>query len=131
VLVVDDEADARILVTALLKRYGASVAPASSAAEAMAVLNGDGSLALPDVIVSDVHMPIEDGYMLIERVRELAPEEGGEIPALALTAYERSSDRIRALTAGFQLHIPKPVEPEELAIAIASLTGRAGRGIKA
>jgi CheY-like chemotaxis protein len=70
-------------------------------------------------------MPEEDGYSLIESIRRLTPEEGGSIPAIALTAYGRASDRIRALSAGFQTHMPKPVEPAELVMVIYSLTGRA------
>lgn len=127
-LVVDDEADARELVATLLQQYGAKVTSVASAEEALAVLTSsqEGDRR-PDVLVSDISMPEVDGYALIGRVRELAPKEGGRIPAVALTAYGRAIDRIRALSAGFNMHIPKPVEPAELATVVASLTGRAGK----
>jgi CheY-like chemotaxis protein len=125
VLVVDDEADARELVATLLEQCGARVTSVSSAAEAMEVLTADDERR-PDALVSDVSMPETDGYALIGRVRELPADKGGRIPAVALTAYGRAVDRIRALSAGFHMHLPKPVEPAELATVIASLTGRAG-----
>ncbi|HEV8483029.1 MAG TPA: response regulator [Blastocatellia bacterium] len=128
VLVVDDEADARELVTTLLEQHGASVTAVASAAEALAALTDGEADRKPDVLVSDISMPDVDGYALIRRVRELAPSEGAGIPAIALTAYGRSIDRIRALSAGFQMHMPKPVEPAELITIVASLTGRAGKG---
>jgi CheY-like chemotaxis protein len=88
---------------------------------------------LPDVIVSDIDMPGEDGYALIQQVRMLPPENGGKVPAAALTAYARVEDRLRALAAGYQSHLPKPVEPAELAAVVATLargvvkqSGRAG-----
>jgi PAS domain S-box-containing protein len=123
VLIVDDEADARELIATLLKQYGARVTVASCAAEAFDKLRKGEAGARPDVLVSDISMPDEDGYMLIERVRKLPPEEGGKIPAIALTALERANDRIKALASGFSMHVPKPVEPEELAMVIANLTG--------
>lgn len=122
-LVVDDEADARELVATLLKQCGAKVTPVASAHEALAVLAAGEQGRRPDVVVSDVSMPEVDGHELMRRVRELAPDMGGRIPAVALTAYGRSIDRIRALSAGFQMHMPKPVEPAELATVVASLTG--------
>jgi PAS domain S-box-containing protein len=131
VLVVDDEADARELISLLLQQYGAQVTAAASVGEAIAILTADEGLGRPDVLVSDISMPGEDGYSLIRRVRQLAPELGGQIPAVAVTAFGRSVDRIRALSAGFQLHIPKPVDPVELATVIASLTGRSVKGMKA
>ncbi|MGE0130785.1 MAG: PAS domain-containing protein [Blastocatellales bacterium] len=126
-LIVDDEADARELVATLLSQYGARVTAASCAAEAFDKLCEGEAGNRPDVLVSDISMPDEDGYMLIERVRQLAPEEGGKIPAIALTAFERPSDRIKALASGFSMHVPKPVEPEELAMVIANLTGHPGK----
>lgn len=126
-LVVDDEADARELVATLLQQYGATVTPVASAEEALAVLTSEEMEERPDVLVCDISMPEVDGYALIGRVREMAPEQGGRIPAVALTAYGRAIDRIRALSAGFNMHIPKPVEPAELATVVASLTGRAGK----
>ncbi|HZM90600.1 MAG TPA: response regulator [Blastocatellia bacterium] len=125
VLVVDDEADARELVATLLHQCGARVTPVGSAPEALAVITAGEDGRRPDVLVSDVSMPEVDGYELVRRVRELGPESGGRIPAVALTAYGRSIDRIRALSAGFQMHMPKPVEPAELATVVASLTGLA------
>jgi signal transduction histidine kinase len=128
VLVVDDEADARDLVATLLEQCGAKVTPVGSALEALAVISSDDHGRRPDVVVSDVSMPEVDGYELMRRVRDLAPEFGGLIPAVALTAYGRSIDRIRALSAGFQMHMPKPVEPAELATVVATLTGLARKG---
>ena len=79
----------------------------------------------PDVLVSDIEMPGEDGYWLIHRVRALDDAEGGHTPAVALTAYGRVQDRTRALTAGYNMHVPKPVDPGELAAIVASVAGRA------
>ncbi len=123
VLVVDDEQDARELLTAILTQSGAVVTSAAGVADALDKLR----LVKPDLLVSDIEMAEEDGYSLIRKVR--ASEEGGgrRIPALALTAHARPSDRLRALSAGYQMHIPKPVEPAELVLAIANLTDR-GRG---
>jgi PAS domain S-box-containing protein len=120
VLVVDDEADARELLSIILEQCGAEVKTYGSAAEALEALKQFE----PDVLISDIGMPQEDGYVLIEKVRSLEPERGGRIPAVALTAYARAEDRLRALSAGYNMHVPKPVEPAELAVVIASLTGR-------
>jgi CheY-like chemotaxis protein len=120
VMVVDDEADARELLAAMLSQYGAEVKTCSSAGEALEILQR----YKPDVLVSDIGMPGEDGYVLIKKVRALEPEHSRRIPAVALTAYARAEDRIRALSAGYNMHVPKPVEPTELAIVIASLSGR-------
>jgi signal transduction histidine kinase/ActR/RegA family two-component response regulator len=123
VLAVDDEADARHLLAAVLERCGAEVRACGSAAEALAALEEYE----PDILVSDIGMPGEDGYSLITRLRALEAERGGRIPAVALTAYARVEDRLRALSAGYNMHVPKPVEPAELAVVIASLTqGRKG-----
>ncbi len=120
ILIVDDEADSREFLITALEQCGAEVIGAASASEAM-----DALLHLqPDVLVSDIGMPLEDGYTLIRKVRQLTAEQGKKIPAIALTAYARSEDRMRAIAAGFQMHVPKPVEPAELATAIASLAGR-------
>jgi CheY-like chemotaxis protein len=124
VLVVDDEADARELLTTILRQYGVEVTAVASANEALETL----PQLKPNVLVSDIGMPEEDGYTLMRRVRALDAEQGGQIPAVALTAYARAEDRIQALAAGFQLHIPKPVNPEELAAVVANLTGRTGKG---
>ena len=119
-LVVDDEEDTRILLKAVLEKCGASVTTASTAREAIAVLKA----SRPDVLISDLGMPEEDGYSLIKRVRELSEEDGGKTPSAALTAYARAEDRMKVLRSGFQIHIPKPVEPAELVAVVATLAGR-------
>ena len=122
VLVVDDEADSRALVKRLLEDCEATVLTAGSAAEALESVRRER----PDVVISDIGMPGEDGYTLMRKVRALAPENGGSVPAVALTAYARSEDRRRAILAGYQMHVAKPVEPAELITMVASLAGRAG-----
>ncbi|HKX33202.1 MAG TPA: ATP-binding protein [Blastocatellia bacterium] len=122
VLVIDDEVDAREMLIAALTLYGAQVTATQSAAEALAQLEQ----WRPDVLISDLGMPDEDGLSLMRKVRAREPEEGGDIPAVALTAYVRAEDRINALAAGYQLHVSKPVEPDELATSIANLLGRLG-----
>jgi PAS domain S-box-containing protein len=117
VIVVDDDEDARLLVAEMLAERGALPVTAASAAEALAAIE----VTPPDVLVSDIGMPGEDGYALITKVRALAPERGGSVPAVALTAYARVEDRVRALASGFQMHVPKPVDPEELAVVVATL----------
>jgi CheY-like chemotaxis protein len=119
VLVVDDHADSRELITTILEGLGAVVRSAGSAAEGLALLR----MERPDVLVSDLEMPGESGYELIQQVRALPLGEGGLTPAVALTAYARSEDRIRVLAAGFQEHVAKPALPEELAAAIAAVVG--------
>jgi CheY-like chemotaxis protein len=119
VLVVDDEPDARDLLSEMLTDYGAEVKACASAAEALQTLDE----WRPDTLVSDIGMPREDGYELIRKIRSREPDRGGRIPALALTAYARSEDARRAHAAGYQMHIPKPVEPDLLAAAVASLAG--------
>jgi signal transduction histidine kinase/ActR/RegA family two-component response regulator len=123
-LVVDDEDDARELVKTVIAQYGADVVVSRSAAEAFALITTTPEQRPPDVIVTDLSMPDEDGYSLLQRVREWEHERGLHIPAVALTAFGRSEDRNRALTAGFQMHVAKPVEPDELAVVIASLVSR-------
>jgi PAS domain S-box-containing protein len=123
VLIVDDEADARELLTAVIGQCGAEVAVAASAMEGLDTVRE----WQPQVIVSDIGMPDEDGYNFIRRVRTLPPEAGGNTPAAALTAYARMEDRVRALSAGYQTHVAKPVDPAELAAVVASLAGRTGR----
>ena len=120
-LVVDDEADARELVRAILAQCGAEVTVAVSAGAAVEALER----ASFDVLVSDIVMPEEDGYALIRRVRARGTDRGGAIPALALTAYGRIEDRAAAIAAGFQQHAVKPIEPAELAAVVATLAGRA------
>ena len=119
-LVVDDEADARDLIAAVLQERGAVIFLAGSAAEAVAVIQKDR----PDVLLSDISMRDEDGYDLIRKVRALPAESGGRTPAAALTAYGRLEDRMKALSAGFQLHVAKPVDPAELVAVVATLGGR-------
>ncbi|MFN0124116.1 MAG: ATP-binding protein, partial [Blastocatellia bacterium] len=123
-LIVDDEPDARDLLKALLGQFGAEIIVAASADEAFSLLAASAPEKLPDVLVSDIGMPEKDGYSLIRRIRELPPEQGGMIPAVALTAFSRATDRVRALSAGFQMHVPKPVEQAELVMVMATLTGR-------
>jgi signal transduction histidine kinase/ActR/RegA family two-component response regulator len=118
VLVVDDDADARQLLSAILEQCGAEVITQASSAAALEALQK----FKPDILVSDIGMPEEDGYALIEKVRSLESVGDDRIPAVALTAYARAEDRLRALSAGYNMHVPKPVEPAELAIVIASLT---------
>jgi signal transduction histidine kinase len=123
VLLVDDEPDAREVVSEILKRCGGTVDAVGSAREALAAMRAGGV----DVLVSDIAMPDEDGYQLIRSLRALPPAEGGLLPAIALTAYARDEDRQRSLNAGFQNHIAKPVDPCELADAIARVApGRNG-----
>ncbi len=128
ILVVDDEADARDLIALMLQHQGALVTTAASAAEAIELLSQANGL-LFDCMVSDIGMPDNDGYELMRRVRALSGERGNPLPAIALTAYGRARDRIAALSSGFQMHVPKPVEPSELTMVIAGLTGRMGRGV--
>jgi PAS domain S-box-containing protein len=118
-LVVDDEADARALVKRVLESNRALVLTAASADEAIEVMQRESL----DVLLSDIGMPEHDGYELLRRVRSLPASQGGAIPAVALTAFARSEDRRRALMAGFQLHVSKPVEPAELLAVVANLSG--------
>src|SRR5262245_42991852 len=120
VLVVDDEADVRKLLGAVMEQCGAEVATAASAADGLRVFERER----PDVIVSDIAMPDADGFDLIHGIRALPVERGGQVPAIALTAYTRRQDAERVLAAGYQMHVGKPVEPEALARAVARLTGR-------
>jgi CheY-like chemotaxis protein len=120
VLVVDDQEDARELMRIVLGRCGAKVVAAESTAKALEALDR----CRPDVLLSDLEMPGEDGYSLIRKVRARSPERGGSVPAAALTAYARTEDRVQTLRAGFHRHVPKPVQPDELAEIVASLAGR-------
>jgi CheY-like chemotaxis protein/two-component sensor histidine kinase len=123
-LVVDDEDDARELVKTVIAQYGAEVVASRSAGEAFTLITTTPERTRPDVVVADLSMPDEDGYSLLRRVREWEREHGRFTPAVALTAYGRSEDRKRALTAGFQMHVAKPVEPDELAVVIAGIVKR-------
>jgi CheY-like chemotaxis protein/two-component sensor histidine kinase len=120
-LVVDDEADARELLQVALAQYGASVRTVASADEAYAAIAEE----CPDVLVSDIEMPEVTGYDLVRHLRRSDQPEVRRLPAVALTAYARTEDRVKALLAGFQTHVPKPVEPAELVTVIASLAQRA------
>ncbi|HYG09152.1 MAG TPA: ATP-binding protein [Pyrinomonadaceae bacterium] len=122
VLVVDDEPDTRELLAAVLTSCGARVIQAATAVEAFEHVER----TRPDVLITDIGMPEEDGYSLLARIRSLPPERGGGMPAAALTAYARAEDRVRVLRSGFQMHVPKPVEPAELITVVANLAGRLG-----
>lgn len=120
VLVVDDEPAACELVNSILTGEQAEVRTATSMSQALRILDDWA----PDLVISDIEMPGADGYSLIRQIRTMPDERIGRVPALALTAYSRVEDRMRALAAGFHMHVAKPVEPAELVIAVASLTGR-------
>ena len=119
ILVVDDDGDGRALTSLVLTQAGATVKTAASVREALEMLAAER----PDALVSDLGLPDEDGYALIRQLRQHEKEHGGFLPAVALTGYARSEDRVRVLAAGFQAHVPKPVEPVELASVIADVTG--------
>ncbi len=120
VLVAEDNDDARGLIEKVLESQGATVTAVPSAREALGILG----VARVDVLVSDIEMPGMDGYELIRELRLRPALLGGSVPAAALTAYARTEDRLRALRAGFQLHLPKPVQPSELVTVVASLASR-------
>ena len=124
VLVVDDEPDARELLVTLLQQCDAVPIEASSALSAL-----DAMAERPDIIVADIGMPVMDGYELLRSIRALQPGEGGRTPAAALTAYARAEDRRQALKAGFEMFIPKPVEPSEFLVVVAALA-RIGRAMR-
>jgi CheY-like chemotaxis protein len=127
-LVVEDEAGARELITLALEQHGAQVTGVDSAAAALAALEskleGAAARAPFDVLISDIGMPSGDGYELIRRVRAHTDKRVSGVRAVALTAYARTEDRMQALRAGFQMHVPKPVDEAELTTVIAALTGR-------
>jgi CheY-like chemotaxis protein len=124
ILVVDDEADARLIVQRVLEDNGATVLAAASADEAIELLERERS----NLLISDIGMPRQDGYALIARVRELGRERGGHLPAIALTAYARPEDRMKAMVAGFDQHLVKPVEPLELlTLAAVMVSGNRSR----
>jgi signal transduction histidine kinase/ActR/RegA family two-component response regulator len=120
ILVVDDDEDSLEVLREILEGAGAQVATAVSVRAALAAF-GERP---PDVLLSDIGMPGEDGYALIRRVRALGPEEGGRVPAAALTAYTQAEDRIQAREAGFQVWLSKPIQPDDLTVAVARLAGR-------
>jgi signal transduction histidine kinase len=121
IVVADDQEDSRDLIDFLLTQQGAVVTGAASAAEAFAAVKGHP----PDVLLSDIEMPDENGYAFIGRVRALNPDEGGAVPAAAMTAHGSREDRDRALAAGFQRHLPKPFQPADLFALVGDLAGRA------
>jgi CheY-like chemotaxis protein len=120
VLLVEDDDDSRKLLGTMLKRYGAKVTATKSAAEALRVFSDD----VPDILLSDIGMPDQDGYEFIRKLRALPAEKGGLTPAIALTGYASRKDKERALTAGYQQHIAKPIEQTDMIAAIATLIGR-------
>ncbi|MGA9997950.1 MAG: ATP-binding protein [Pyrinomonadaceae bacterium] len=120
VLLVDDDADTLAMLDRLIAQCGAEIITARSAAEALNIIES----SKVDVLVSDIGMPEEDGYTLIRKVREMEQERGGRLPAVALTAYAMAEDRLRALSSGFQAHVSKPIEPNELLMVLASLVDR-------
>jgi CheY-like chemotaxis protein len=120
VLVVEDDADARELLATILQRCHADVTIASSVQEGIAAF----TQRRPDVIVSDIEMPEQDGFSLIRQIRAFSAADGGEVPVAALTAYASPADRMKVLGAGFNIHVAKPVEPAELAVVVASLAVR-------
>ena len=122
ILIVDDELDSLELIAFVLQQEGATVTDASSASEALQAL----AQANYDLLISDIGMPDLDGYQFLHQVRALPPTQGGQIPAIALTAYAGDRDRQLAQQAGFQQHIPKPVQPEQLLQAISCLVGSVG-----
>jgi hypothetical protein len=119
VLGVDDSKDTLELITVVLETCGANVTTVSSVREALDVFAGWN----PDILLCDIGMPEEDGYSLIKTIRGLPAEKGGKTPAIALTGYVRVEDRMRALEAGYQMFVPKPIEAAELCTMVATLVG--------
>jgi CheY-like chemotaxis protein len=120
VLVVEDEPDARELIRRLLTEHRAVVRTAGSADEGMSMMMAE----TPEVIISDIGMPGKDGYQFLREVRKLPAARGGKTPAIALTAFARSEDRTRAMLAGYQVHLSKPIDGHELVATVAGVTGR-------
>jgi signal transduction histidine kinase/ActR/RegA family two-component response regulator len=125
ILVVDDEFDTRQVISTVIAQFGGNVIACASAAEALEALQR----FRPDILMSDIGMPGEDGYALIRQVRALPLDCGGATPAAALTAYARDEDRRRALSAGYQLHIAKPFSPQDLIAAVTNLHSHAATGV--
>lgn len=126
VLAVDNDSDARDLIKTILTQYGAVVETASSTDQALALFERPEEWQ-PELLISDIEMPEADGYQLIRKLRQMESGNGRPVPAIALTAYARTEDRLRSLSAGFHMHVTKPVEPVELLTIVASLTGRLNR----
>ena len=114
---MSDDEDARVLLEMTLSRYGAAVTTVASAGEALAALDR----ALPDIVLSDIGMPYQDGYDLLRQVRSRSPERGGTIPAIAVTAYASAADRSSSKAAGYQAHVSKPFEPGDVARLVKRL----------
>ena len=123
-LIVDDDPDAAELLSEGLRGQGASVVAVPGAAAAFRAFQAER----PDIVLSDIAMPNEDGLALIQRIRALPSDRGGRVPAIAVSAYARADDRERSLEAGFQLHVSKPIDIEQLVAAIASLAGHSNHG---
>jgi CheY-like chemotaxis protein len=121
-MVVEDDADGRDVLRTVLEQRGATVTTSASAAEALLAFARE----VPHILVSDIGLPGQDGYDLMREIRKLPPERGGQIPALALTAYAGAEDRQKASRAGFQTYLAKPAEPAELVAKVAALARRAG-----
>jgi CheY-like chemotaxis protein len=119
VLLAEDDPVSRELVVEMLQPRGATVTAAASAAEALSMIESFN----PDVVISDIGMPAEDGYMLLSRIRALPPDRCGRVPVIALTALARPEDRRRALDAGFAAHLAKPIDANDLASAVSNLAG--------
>lgn len=124
VLVVDDDPDAREIAAIILRQKGAVVTQANSASQAFSIISNTDKDQLPELLISDIGMPDEDGYSLLRRIRALPPEQGGHMPAIAVTAFTSADDRRRALETGFQSHVSKPIDTEELVQIVARLSNR-------
>jgi len=124
ILIVDDDTDARELLVAMMEEFGARVRAVGSADAALRILNGNGDGFSPDVLVSDIGMPGTDGFALVRELRNLPSDKIRKLPAIAVTAYANPEDRVKALVAGYQHHLPKPVDADQLAAAIAQLLAR-------
>jgi CheY-like chemotaxis protein len=122
VLIVDDNEDSREILAIALRNYGAATSAVASATEALALIGTTG--ATPDVLVSDVGMADVSGYDLIRHIRSSPIDGVRNLPAIAVTAYANPEDRIRALVAGFQAHLPKPIDPAVLASSISAIVNR-------
>jgi CheY-like chemotaxis protein len=122
VLLVEDQLDAREILAAALQQRGVIVTDVDSSQAALAALDAAiAAGAAPDVIISDIGLPEEDGYRLMEMIGQRPPSRGGRIPVIALTAYGRPQDKRRALAAGFRMHLTKPITPDALAAAVANV----------
>jgi CheY-like chemotaxis protein len=121
IVVVDDDADTRAVLSDALGGAGAEVVVAATSGEAIGLFR----MSPPDVLLCDIGLPGIDGYSFMEEIRALSPEEGGRVPAAALTAHARAEDASRALEAGFDKHVPKPIEPAEIVQIVADLAARA------